>query len=137
MALFILGLGSGVQETMAQRRLWGGDRHSAAGRYGQAPSSPLLWAKEFQQAMNLSRDKASPPLPTTRPGNSLLQGEVWLWPASRSRPDPPPTPVKSQVLLLLVCVVQPLPGLLCAQHPSPGLCSIPLLSSPFSLSTLI
>lgn len=66
MVIFLLGLGSGVPETMGTEDPWGWFRHRVAGRYGQAPSRLLLWAKEFKQALNLNRHKASPPLPPNK-----------------------------------------------------------------------
>lgn len=56
-----LGWGVGCGKQWEQKSPWGQDGRSVAGRYRQAPSRLLLWAKEFEQALNLNREKASPP----------------------------------------------------------------------------
>lgn len=56
-----LGWGVGCRKQWEQKSPWGWDRRRAAGRNRQAPSGLLFWAREFKQALDLSREKPSPP----------------------------------------------------------------------------
>lgn len=60
----------GCRKQWEQKSPWGWDRHSVAGRYKQVHSRLLFWAKEFKQALNWNREKASP-TPTLPPHPSL------------------------------------------------------------------